>query len=469
MVGGTATLTGATVQAVALPGSFKAQTYTILNADGGLIGTFAGLNVTGSFSPARNPRLTYDLNNVYLVLDPGSLVLPVGGTINQVNVAAGISRAVESGATPPAGFDALLNMSGGTLLNALDQISGQPGANTAQVAFQAGNAFLRLMLNPFTDRRDSGFGPATGYAPEPRSVVRETFARFDAAGAEQPNRRWSVWGAGYGGAGAIAGDAHVGSVRTSINAAGFAAGADYRPSRDDIVGFALAGGGSSWHLDGGLGAGRTDFLQAGVYGSRRFGAAYLSAALAYASHWVTTDRTVTVSGTDKLAADFVAQTFGARVEGGYRLAAGALGGVTPYGAVQVQTYWGPGYGERAVSGSSTFALAYDSQTVTKTRSELGAFADKVIVTGAADTLTLRGRLAWVHDFNPDAAIRAVFQTLPGSNFTVNGAAPAPNGALVSAGAEWRFADGWSLGAKFDGEFSRTTMLYAGTGSVRYAW
>jgi len=59
--------------------------------------------------------------------------------------------------------------------------------------------------------------------------------------------------------------------------------------------------------------------------------------------------------------------------------------------------------------------------------------------------------------------------LPGSNFTVNGAAPAADGALVSAGAEWRFAGGWSLGAKFDGEFSRTTALYSGTGSVRYTW
>jgi len=47
--------------------------------------------------------------------------------------------------------------------------------------------------------------------------------------------------------------------------------------------------------------------------------------------------------------------------------------------------------------------------------------------------------------------------------------PAANGTLVSAGAEWRFARGWSLGAKFDGEFSRTTVLYSGTGSVRYTW
>ena len=37
-VSGTATLTGATVQAIAVPGSFRGQTYTILNATGGLGG-----------------------------------------------------------------------------------------------------------------------------------------------------------------------------------------------------------------------------------------------------------------------------------------------------------------------------------------------------------------------------------------------------------------------------------------------
>ena len=35
-------------------------------------------------------------------------------------------------------------------------------------------------------------------------------------------------------------------------------------------------------------------------------------------------------------------------------------------------------------------------------------------------LTLRGRLAWAHDFNPDRAIGATFQTLPGASFVVNG-------------------------------------------------
>jgi uncharacterized protein with beta-barrel porin domain len=34
-------------------------------------------------------------------------------------------------------------------------------------------------------------------------------------------------------------------------------------------------------------------------------------------------------------------------------------------------------------------------------------------------LTLRGRLAWAHDFNPDRNIAATFQTLPGASFVVD--------------------------------------------------
>ena len=44
------------------------------------------------------------------MLDPGTIALPAGTGGNQTSVAGAINRAVAGGATPPAGFDALLNM-----------------------------------------------------------------------------------------------------------------------------------------------------------------------------------------------------------------------------------------------------------------------------------------------------------------------------------------------------------------------
>ena len=84
-------------------------------------------------------------------------------------------------------------------------------------------------------------------------------------------------------------------------------------------------------------------------------------------------------------------------------------------------------------------------------------------------LALRGRLAWAHDWVSDPSLAPLFQTLPGASFVVNGALPAKNSALVSAGTEYRLANGVTLLAKFDGEFASRSTTYAGPGTVRYSW
>ena len=84
-------------------------------------------------------------------------------------------------------------------------------------------------------------------------------------------------------------------------------------------------------------------------------------------------------------------------------------------------------------------------------------------------LTLRGRLAWAHDFDPDRSIAATFQTLPGASFVVNGAAQAADSALVTGSVEKKWLNGWSAAATFEGEFSEVTRSYAGKGVVRYQW
>ena len=170
---------------------------------------------------------------------------------------------------------------------------------------------------------------------------------------------------------------------------------------------------------------------------------------------------------NRLTADFDAQSFGGRVEGGYRLGT-PIGGVTPYAAVQAQSFRTPGYSEVDVTGGG-FGLAYNSRTGSDTRSELGARFDQVGAFDRNAVLTLRARLAWAHDWVSDPTLAPVFQTLPGAGFIVNGALPAKNSALASAGAELRLANGVTLLAKFDGEFASHAQTYAGTGTLRWTW
>src|SRR5262245_40330659 len=331
------------------------------------------------------------------------------------------------------------------------------------------------MLDPFFDGRSSitgAGGPALGFAPEQETLPEVALAYSSVLKAPQAptaatfDQRWTAWGGAYGGGNKTSGDPVVlGSHDLTANTAGFAAGLDYRLTPNSVVGIALAGGGTNWNLSQGLGGGKSDAFQAGVYGATRWGAAYLAGAFAFTNHWMSTDRFAFAG--DHLTASFNAQSLGGRVEGGYRFAT-FLGGFTPYAALQGQRLRTPNYSEVAGSGGG-FALAYGGRTATDIRSELGARFDRLIALYPGAALTLRGRLAWAHDRASDPSLAAVFQTLPGASFIVNGAVPAKDSALVSAGAEYRLANGLTLPGKFAGEFASHSTTSPGTGTVRSSW
>jgi len=193
----------------------------------------------------------------------------------------------------------------------------------------------------------------------------------------------------------------------------------------------------------------------------------VSAALAYATYWMSTDRFVNVFGTDQLTSNFTAHDFSGRIEGGYRFAL-PLVSVTPYGAFQAQRLYLPAYSEVAPAGSP-FALTYNAQNFATTRSELGAWFDRLVLVADAYAATVFARAAWAHDWRNDRALSTSFLTLPTPAFIINGATPPPDKALVSGGSELRLRNGWSVIGKFDGEFASRLQSYAGTGTVRYVW
>jgi uncharacterized protein with beta-barrel porin domain len=329
-----------------------------------------------------------------------------------------------------------------------------------------------VMTDPFADGRGNGVAGSepTGYASTQRpGAGRDAFAMVTKAPVTAFEARWSVWAAGFGGAQTTDGNTALGSNNTTSRIAGTAVGADYRFSPYTLAGFAMAGGGTSFSVNG-LGSGRSDLFQAGAFVRHTAGAAYLTGALAYGWQDITTDRTVTIAGIDRLRAGFNANAFSGRLEGGYRFVAPWIGGVglTPYAAGQFTTFELPAYAEQVISGANTFALGYGAESVTDTRSELGLRADKSFAMQNA-VLNLRGRAAWAHDFNPDRAVGATFQVLPGASFVVNGARQASDSALTTASAEMKWLNGWSASATFEGEFSNVTRSHAGKGTLRYAW
>jgi uncharacterized protein with beta-barrel porin domain len=468
-VTGTAALGGAMVSAVFMPGSYVDRQYTIVNATGGVSGTF---NPAVSSNVANiKSTLSYDVDDAFLNI---KLVFVAPGGLNgdQQNVGNALTSFFNATGGIPAVF-ASLNAAG------LTQASGELGTASQQTTFDAMNLFMSLLTDPFVAGRGNpvySSSGAPGYADEANAYAADGKSRSNnayaalytkAPPADPFAQRWSVWAAGYGGSQTTNGNAALGSNTTTSSIAGTAVGADYRFSPDTLAGFALAGGGTNFSIANGLGSGRSDLFQAGAFVRHTAGPAYISAALAYGWQDITTDRTVTIAGVDQLHAEFNANAYSGRVEGGYRYVTPWMG-ITPYAAAQFTTFDLPSYAESALSGAGTFALNYNAKDVTDTRGELGIRTDKSWAMQDA-VLTLRGRLAWAHDFDPDRSIAATFQALPGASFVVNGAAQAHDSALTTASVEIKWINGWSAAATFEGEFSDVTNSYAGKGVLRYAW
>jgi autotransporter-associated beta strand protein len=478
--GGSATLAGS-VQAVFASGSYMARTYTIISAAGGRSGTFGSLT-TGNLPAGFTASLSYTATDAILNLT-ATLGQPTGpsapGTASassaQPNVANALNAFFNNGGTLPPAFVAIFGLTGGNLANALTLLSGEAATGAQQAAFRVSDQFLGLMLDPFVDGRSSvggadrpalGFAAAGGALPEDVALAYASVLKAPKAAPPIYEPRWTSWAGGFGGGTRLSGDrAGLGSHDLSATTAGYAGGLDYHLSRDSVAGFALAGGGTSWGLAQGLGGGKSDAFQAGVYGATRSGPAYLAAAFDYTNHWMSTDRFAFAG--DHLTASFGAQALGARAESGYRFAS-AAGGFTPYAAIQAQSFRTPSYAETDTN-SGGFALTYNARTASDTRSELGERFDCLLLVNPASVLALRTRLAWAHDWVSGPTLAPVFQTLPGASFIVNGATPAKNSALTSAGAELRLANGITLLGKFDGEFAFHSSTYAGTGTVRYTW
>jgi uncharacterized protein with beta-barrel porin domain len=467
-VAGAVSLAGA-VQGFLAPGTYSAKmTYDILDPTS-ITGKFTGF--TAANAPGFTGTLTY--NNPTDVLLTLTMNLGLTGMSgNQQSTATAINNAFNNGATLPAGFFPLTALTGGNLATALNQINGEASTGAERSAFQSMDQFLNLMLDPFVDGRN-GWGPgrlASGYAPEdagnlPPAVARAYNSVLKAPPVPGFEPRWNAWGAGFGGSSTANGDPVAGSHDITAQTFGVAAGLDYHVSPDTLVGFALAGGGTDWGLVQALGGGRSDAFQAGIYGKTFFGPAYLAADFGFANHWFTTTRTAFAG--DALTAKFDGQSYGGRLEGGYRFAVLPTFGVTPYAAVQVQSFHTPSYSETDITAGG-FGLSYGAQSATDTRGEVGArFDDWQIFRDMP--VVLRGRIAWAHDWVSNPALSATFQALPTASFIVNGAPIPKDAALTSAGAEWKIDTNWSFAAKFDGEFASGAQTYAGTGTLRYAW
>ena len=332
-VTGGATLNGGTVVVTPELGKYN-TVYQIITTTTGVTGTFASATpiINGDFSGTM--RVDYATNSpddVDLdVVGSSLLATPPGANTNQQNVANGINNAIlelPANTMLPPQFENLGNLSGASLLNALDPTFRRGGdrrrAERISVDHRVSESNARsLRQRPRQCRRlGRGRQPAAqlcaGPAGEPpaRYCARLRFDPRQGAAAIIRSALERL-GRGLRRQQHHGGDPTVGSHDITAGTYGFAAGMDYHVSPSTVVGFALAGAGTNWGLANGLGGGYSDAFQVGTYGITWFGPAYLAGALSFSNHWFTTNRSALG---DQLTANFIGQSYGARFEGGYRL------------------------------------------------------------------------------------------------------------------------------------------------------
>ncbi len=441
-----------------------------------------GADITCGAAWARNGAVTLDTNTITvcpLITATISDVLGPDLTENQTEVADAIDAIIEGG-TLPIEFQVLLAfLTPEQLAFVATQLTGEAGTTVAPAGMAAMDRFLGLVMNPYRYDRGSSPTPLTQPAPNDNTVTTMGYAAVPGtpaaiAAVEQMDRTAPdprglyIWAEGYGGITNAGGSPSAGSHDRFAQTYGFAIGIDDVLSPNATVGLAIGLGATGFHLSDDLGGGQSRTLQAAAHTRLEFGQAYLAAGIAYAWHAVTTDRTITGIGTTRLIGQYSAHNVGGQIEAGYRLG-GDRASVTPYAAVGVQAFFTPTYTETAVSGAQAFALTYDARTTIAVRTELGARTERTFSMAGGTDLTLRGGLAWVHEAWSNTAMTAAFATIPGSTFTVEGAAPPANALLYSVGASINFAGGFAIGASFDGELARGARSYAVTARMSFSW
>ena len=456
-VSGTATLGGQVIVS-ALPGmSFApSTTYTLLNAAGGLSGTFASVN---ELYPFLLSTLSYDANNAYLNLAIGGFAA-AAATPTQYAVGnvldANVNNATGDFATV-LGALAFNTFSNSQAQATLQAISGNNYAGFSTSMVQG----AQLFMNNFANQTGGGGSPISNRV----ALAEACDVACDATAPPQ----WGAWGGALGGLGMIGTNQPVGSV--TYNVGGFAAGLDR--SITDSFRLGVTTGyttGTQW-VSGFDGLGRTDTFQVGLYGGFAQDKVYADAVIGYAYSWNQMWRNIPIPGLATRTAQgrTGANQFFGQAETGYRVDLGgtAEAFVTPFARLQAYTGTQNGFTE---TGAQSLNLTVAQLTTNSLRSVLGAQLGGAMDLGWREKLAMQFRLGWSHEYaDTGRPVSATLAGAPGLAFTTYGVAPQRDGALVGFSANTSIAEATSLYLRYEGVISGQDSAHAITAGVRMTW
>jgi fibronectin-binding autotransporter adhesin len=474
IVSGAATIDGGDITLTNLGGSYlPGQQFTLLTASS--VGSHAFTLVgADAFGPNLHGTLDYSTATAIILKLKLKDLLPIlqahdpNATRNETSVITAIDHANDAGDTLPASFLNLPSLtSSGQLGAAADQMSGEIGAAAPQVATSLISPFMTTMFDHMTSLSIGNDGTKAGSiaGPGPMPAAAASYAGF-----RDIHDKLGLWVSAFGGDGSTTGvPTSIGSTDVNMTTAGISGGVDFHVSPYFMMGASLMGGHTSFDLSGQRGTGASNAFEGGLYGLVHGTGFYVAAAGAYSSQSMSTDRTVAIPSVTPTAGDHLSSSFTATDYGG-RLETGVyVNWLTPYIAVQTLSFHSPAYSEKGTAPSTDFALSYDALSMTTTRFELGTGFGTDLRMASNSIVNMWGRVAWAHDLIPDQKTDVAFSGLPGSGFTIYGAQPASDSALVSLGAIVKGRNGLDFMARVDSDISGPSKSYIGTLGLNFTW
>lgn len=436
-VGGDIVLDGAHLQigsssaAALLPGR-----YQVLQAGGTVTGTFADVNSDQSF---LNMTLSYADHSVDLTLSRNDRSFAeLAGSAN----ARGAAQALQSlgGGTL---YNAILVSNGQHVAQAFEQLSASSNVSLMSASLN-GSALVGSAMLAAMQQLGGGGNLQASLLREDAPQLAAVGVPSDARNLNDPRAEGRLWLQGLGSHGKLEGSNGAHDLRQDTR--GAVLGADWALDANWRLG--VLGGYARTDVDAGSGTSSDiDSLHVGVYALRQSGPLALRLGAAYSRHDNNSKRQVQFTGfSDRLRADYDADSQQAFAELGYQMASGRLLS-EPFAALGYQRYSHEAYSEKGGDA----ALRVDSQQQDNFSSTLGIRLAHLGTLDNGMSLTPRLSVGWRHTYGDiDSSARQSFLG-GGTAFSVEGTALDRDSLLLEASLDLGISPTQSLGVSYSGE------------------
>ncbi|MDO9499609.1 autotransporter domain-containing protein, partial [Falsiroseomonas sp.] len=424
------------------------QGFTVVQAEGGVFGSFAGMTQPEGLLPGSRMDALYRAQALTLHVTPASYTnlnpFGVGLTPNQAQVGLGLDalRPAPGLRTSAAATDVLATL-----------FSQVPAALPPIMTRLAGTLYGDALMVGLD--RSRGFGEA---------IADQTAARRGLTGqaATSGDGRRTAWATGFGGNARFGATGDTGYRNTTT---GMAAGADIRLDAGLLVGMAL--GGSSGRITASDADARVTgtMVHGGLYGGWTGGPFYVDGQLGLSHAEVNARRNLGVNG-------LTARGSGSGLGGSAAIEAGTR---HQLGGWQVQPGIGLRYdtlrrGRLTEDGASVLSLAVEDSQASSLRATAGIRLETTLNLGEGYQLRPHLRLHVAQEMgDTDTSTTAAFTGAPGAAMVARTASRGRTAGLGGLGLELTLPNGVALFAGYGGTVQQHVSQHAGTIGLRYQW